>query len=125
MTWEHLQLEGKPIVKVREQVYRGKRRRLKSGTGRRDIPLAPRMAARLREHREAHYSGPQEPVFTSEVGTELIRGKVADRVLNPARKLVGMPWVSFHSHAFRVFAIDAVGNRDRSPVVIRFRVRHR
>ena len=31
LTWEHLQLEGKPIVKVREQVYRGKRRRLKSG----------------------------------------------------------------------------------------------
>lgn len=97
LTWEHLQLEGKPIVKVREQVYRGKRRRLKSGAGRRDIPLAPRMAARLREHREAHYSGPREPVFTSDVGTELIRGKVADRVLNPARALVGMPWVSFHN----------------------------
>jgi len=97
LTWEHLQLEGKPVVKVREQVYRGKRRRLKSGAGRRDIPLAPRMAASLREHREARYSGPQEPVFTSDVGTELIRGKVADRVLNPARKLVGMPWVSFHN----------------------------
>jgi len=97
LTWEHLQLEGKPVVKVREQVYRGKRRQLKSGAGRRDIPLAPRMASRLREHREAHYSGPREPVFTSDVGTELIRGKVADRVLNPARNLVGMPWVSFHN----------------------------
>lgn len=97
LTWEHLQLEGKPIVKVREQVYRGKRRRLKSGAGRRDIPLAPRMSARLREHRDGNYSGPQEPVFTSDVGTELIRGKIADRVLNPARKLVGMPWVSFHN----------------------------
>lgn len=28
-------------------------------------------------------------------------------------------------HTFRVFAIDAVGNRDRSPVVVRFRVRRR
>lgn len=28
-------------------------------------------------------------------------------------------------HAFRVFAIDAAGNRDRSPVVFRFRVRRR
>ena len=28
-------------------------------------------------------------------------------------------------HVFRVFAIDAAGNRDRSPVVVRFRVRRR
>jgi integrase len=93
----HLLLENNPHVKVREQFYRCQRRRLKSGSGRRDIPLAPRMTARLIVHREANYSGPTEPVFTSDVGTELIRGKVADRVLNPARALVGMPWVSFHS----------------------------
>jgi integrase len=97
LTWEHLELGKKPHVKVREQFYRCERRRLKSGAGRRDIPLAPKMAARLAVHREAHYSGPKEPVFTSEVGTELIRGKVAERVLNPARDLVGMPWVSFHN----------------------------
>ncbi len=97
LTWEHLELEGKPHVKVREQYYRCQRQRLKSGAGRRDIPLAPKMAARLTAHRAAHYSGPKEPVFTSEVGTEMIRGKVAERVLNPARDLVGMPWVSFHN----------------------------
>jgi len=91
LTWEHLELEESPHVKVREQFYRCKRRRLKSGAGRRDIPLAPKMATRLTAHRTAHYSGPKEPVFTSEVGTELIRGKVAERVLNPARDLVGMP----------------------------------
>lgn len=55
------------------------------------------MTARLAAHREANYSGPEEPVFTSNVGTELIRGTVAKNVLNPARALVGMPWVSFHS----------------------------
>lgn len=97
LTWEHLELEGKPQVKVREQFYRGKRRRLKSGAGRRELPLAPRMTARLIAHKEANYSGPNEPVFTSDVGTELIRGKVAERVLNPARDLVQMPWVSFHT----------------------------
>jgi integrase len=97
LTWEHLELDGKSRVKVREQVYRGERRRLKSGAGRRDIPLAPRMAARLRDHRETSYTGPHGPVFASDVGTELIRGKVAERVLNPARDLVRMPWVSFHS----------------------------
>lgn len=97
LTWEHMELEINSHVKVREQFYRSQRRRLKSGSGRRDIPLAPRMTARLIVHREATYSGPKEPVFTSDVGIELIRGKVADRVLNPARALVGMPWVSFHT----------------------------
>lgn len=99
LTWADLELEGSPKVKVREQFYRGERRRLKSGAGRRDIPLAPRMTERLKAHKTANYSGPDEPVFTSDVGTELIRGKVAEKVLNPARDLVGMPWVSFH--AFR------------------------
>lgn len=71
----------------------------KSGAGRRDIPLAPGLTTRLAVHREATYAGPTEPVFPSKVGTELIRGKVAENVLNPARDLVQMPWVSFH--AFR------------------------
>ncbi len=57
------------------------------------------MTSRLAVHREATYTGPTEPVFPSKVGTELIRGKVAENVLNPARDLVKMPWVSFH--AFR------------------------
>jgi integrase len=98
LTWKNLELENKPRVKVREQFYRGKRKvLLKSEAGHRDIPLAPRMTARLAAHREANYSGPKEPVFPSSVGTELIRGKVAEKVLNPARGLVGMTWVSFHS----------------------------
>lgn len=97
LTWAHLELDGKPNVKVREQVYRGERKTLKSGAGRREIPLAPRMTERLLAHKEANYSGPEEPVFASNVGTELIRGKVAENVLNPARSLVDMRWVSFHS----------------------------
>jgi Phage integrase family len=57
------------------------------------------MAARLLILRRATYRGPKSPVFPSSVGTELIRGKVAERVLNPAREAVGLTWVSFH--AFR------------------------
>jgi hypothetical protein len=38
-------------------------------------------------------------VFPSLAGTELIRNKLAEGVLNPARKAAGLPWVSFH--AFR------------------------
>jgi integrase len=97
LTWEHVDLGDSPRLEVREQVYKGKRRRLKSGAGRRDIPLSPGMARRLRERRRDHYKGPKAPVFASSVGTPLIRGKIAERVLNPARASVGMEWVSFHN----------------------------
>jgi integrase len=30
LVWEHIELEGKPRVKVREQVYRGVRKELKT-----------------------------------------------------------------------------------------------
>jgi integrase len=73
LRWEHLDLGGNRTLRVREQFYRGKRRRLKSGAGKRDIPLSPGMAARLREHRAVGYRGPKTPVFASGVGTELIR----------------------------------------------------
>jgi hypothetical protein len=39
---------------------------------------------------------------------------------SPRRYTVGLG-----RHAIRVFAVDAAGNRDRSPVVIGFRVRRR
>ncbi len=99
LRWEHVDLGEHPHIKVREQFYRGKRRKLKSGAGRREIPLSQGMAARLLILRRETYRGPKSPVFPSSVGTELIRGKVAERVLNPAREAVGLTWVSFH--AFR------------------------
>jgi len=99
LRWEHVELGEHPHIKVREQFYRGKRRKLKSGAGRREIPLSQGMAARLLVLRRETYRGPKSPVFPSSVGTELIRGKVAERVLNPAREAVGLTWVSFH--AFR------------------------
>ena len=43
LRWEHVDLGEQPKVKIREQFYRGKRRRLKSGAGRRELPLSPGM----------------------------------------------------------------------------------
>lgn len=99
LTWENVSFGENPHIKVREQFYRGKRRKLKSGAGKRVLPLSPGMAARLLAHRRDTYRGPKSPVFPSSVGTELIRGKIAKRILNPAREAVGLEWVSFH--AFR------------------------
>jgi integrase len=41
LTWAHLDLGERPHVKVREQFYKGERKRLKSRSGRRDVPLSP------------------------------------------------------------------------------------
>lgn len=89
LRWEHLDLGENPQVKVREQFYRGKRRKLKSGAGRRDLPLGPEMSAGLIAYRRDKYRGPKSPVFASTTGTELIRGKVAERVLTPAAIAAG------------------------------------
>jgi len=89
LRWEHLDLGESPRVMVREQFYRGKRRKLKSGAGRRDLPLALDMSGRLLAYRRDSYRGPRTPVFASKTGTELIRGKIAERVLTPAAIAAG------------------------------------
>ena len=75
LRWEHLPLGEAPGVEVREQFYRGKRRKLKSGAARRDIPLDNEIAARLTAYRRENSQGPRTPVFASSTGTELIRAK--------------------------------------------------
>lgn len=90
LTWAHLDLGERPRVKVREQVYRGKRRKLKSDAGRRDVPLSPGMAERLLAHRRDSYGGPDAPVFASRVGGLLMPANVYRRVLAPAAKSIGL-----------------------------------
>jgi integrase len=84
LTWRHIDLGENPHVKVREQVYRGKRKALKTQKARRDIPLSSGMAARLEEVRAETDGRGGTPVFSSAIGTTLIPGKVAKRVLWPA-----------------------------------------
>ncbi len=99
LTWEHVDLGDEPRIKVREQVYRGKRRKLKSGAARRDLPLSPAMADRLLAHRRDTFAGPGKPVFPSTAGSgyPLSPQNFARDVLHPAREAVGMQWVTFHS----------------------------
>jgi integrase len=89
LTWEHLDLGESPRVRVREQFYKGERKRLKSGYARRDIPLSPGMAARLLAHRRDAYGGEDRPVFASKAGTELLPSNVYRRVLAPTAKGAG------------------------------------
>lgn len=83
LTWENLDLGDEPRVKVREQVYRGKRKRLKSKDGKRDIPLSGSMAAKLLAHRRDAYTAPTAPVFATATGSELDPHNVRRTVLRP------------------------------------------
>ena len=97
LTWAHLDLGESPRVRVREQVYKGKRRRLKSNAGRRDVPLSAGMTALLLAHRRDAYGGEDSPVFASTAGTELVASNVWRRVLKPTRDAAALPWVTFHT----------------------------
>jgi len=97
LTWEHVQLGDRASVLVHEQVYRGKRTRLKSGSSRREIPLSAGMAARLLAHRRDTYAGEDRPVFASASGRPLHPSNVRNRVLAPAARSVGLGWVGFHT----------------------------
>lgn len=85
LRWEHLDLspEGGTVA-VREQVYRGKRKRLKTNAGRREVPISGAIATRLLEHRRDNYGGPQAPVFANSTDTEIdphnVRRTVLQRV---------------------------------------------
>ena len=96
LTWEHVDLGTRPRLLVREQVYRGKRKRLKSQHSRREDPLSPRLAERLREHRRDTYRQ-DVPVFASARGTPLNPSNLASRVLQFAGRSIGLGWVSFHT----------------------------
>ena len=71
------------------------------------------MAARLAGAPRDTYKGPDAPGLPLEGrDTPLIPGKVAQRVLNPARTDVGMDWVSFHTfrHTCASLLFDAGRN---------------
>ncbi len=90
LRWEHLDLGEAPHVEVREQFYRGTRKRLKSRDGERNVPLSPAMSAGLLAHRRDTYKGPKTPVFASATGSELQPSNLRNRVLNRAAISVGL-----------------------------------
>ena len=108
LTWEHVDLGSRPRVRVREQFYRGERKRLKSGHGRRDVPLSAGMAERLLALRRDSYRGEDAPVFATATGTELHASNVASgcssrprsrRAWASGQRRMADPvsWVAFHT----------------------------
>jgi integrase len=93
LDWSDLEFGARPRLRVRRQFYRGEVRRLKTRSGRRELPLSSPLARRLWSARPADGAG---PMFASRNGTRLIDRNVR-RVLDEAKVEAGVPWISFHS----------------------------
>jgi len=95
LEWRDVEFGDSPRVRVRRQDCRGEVGELKSEHSRRVLPLAPRMAQRL------WMLGADRPgtnrVFTGPQGGRLSDGNLRRRVLAPAARAAGLPWVTFHT----------------------------
>lgn len=101
LRWKHLNLETM-TVHVRENFVMGKYQDLKTRKSRRDVPipadLATRMLTLARSGMANNASGGSLPVFANSTGSvPLDSHNVANRILKPAVKTLGLPWVSFHT----------------------------
>jgi integrase len=83
LTWKHVHLGDDPHIMVAEQVYKGKRKRLKTEASRARVPLSSSMAAWLTELRPED-ARLDAPVFPSKTGGALTYANVYNRVLRPA-----------------------------------------
>ncbi len=83
LTWEHVHLGDDPHIMVAEQVYRGRRKKLKTDASTARVPLSPTMASWLAELRPEGVEA-SAPVFPSATGTPLSYHNVYNRVLHPA-----------------------------------------
>jgi len=90
-----LLLVDRPYVKLRWQFADGRVCEPKTRYGKRDIPLAPGLAAKLAAAR----GGTPDNVlaFTTSRGTRLNRHNLYRDVLGPAARAAGVPWVTLHT----------------------------
>lgn len=110
LEWGDVVFGERPRLQVRRQDCRGEVGELKSEHSRRDVPLAPGMAGRL------WVIGADRPgtdrVFTSPLGLRLNDGNIRRRVLGPAARAAGVPWVTFHSFRHTSASLLFAAGRD-------------
>ncbi len=106
-------VNGRPVLMVRRQCYRGSVKELKTTNGRRDVPLAPRMARRLWEQRAK--SSDDAPMFATSLGTPLDDSKLR-KVLARAAKAAGVPWVTPHTFRHTLASILFAEGRNAKQV---------
>jgi integrase len=88
-------LTGRPYVKLRWQFADGRVCEPKTRYGKRDIPLSPGLVGKLHAVQPADAEG--QLVFPSTRGTRLNRNNLQSKVLGPAARRAGVPWVTLHT----------------------------
>jgi integrase len=101
--WQDVDLV-KQQVRVEARIYRGRRDAPKSAYGRREVDIAPGLAAELRRWRMASPPSPEEDlVFPTSRGTAQDPDYLRRVVMRPAAKAAdlvdkeGKPWCRFHT----------------------------
>jgi integrase len=89
LTWGHVELGDEPCIRVREQVYQGRRKKLKTDSSVGTIPLSPGMARKLQTIRAAGVKA-DALVFPSKTGRPLSYANMYNRVLHPALRKCGL-----------------------------------
>jgi integrase len=99
LQWRDVRLDGgRPHVRVRRQLYRGRLQPPKSRHGRRDVPLDHDLVIALRAGRaSAQWGGDEHLVFANEAGGPLDKDNLRRRHLRPAAEEAGAPWAAFHT----------------------------
>lgn len=89
LTWGNVDLGDEPSIQVAEQIYEGKRKRLKTEASQGRVPLSHSMARELQRLRPEGVAD-DAPVFASESGAPLRYHNVLRGVLRPALRDSGM-----------------------------------
>jgi integrase len=88
-------LTGRPYVKLRWQFADNRVCEPKTRYGKRDIPLSPGLVRKLAAIQPVDSDG--QLVFVSTRGTRLDRHNLQAKVLAPAARRAGVPWVTLHT----------------------------
>lgn len=94
LSWADIDF-GRRRVNVRRRLYRARLDAPKSRYGRRAVPLSDELSQTLWRFRGAKPDS--APIFASHSGGYLDPSNVAARVLKPAAKKAGVPWMGFHT----------------------------
>lgn len=108
LRWKRVNLTGEPIivdgesipafhVAVREQWFLGGWGSVKRRARRRNLPIASLLYEALRDWRAASlYTGPDDPVFSSELGRPVDEKNILRRHLRKAAAAIGVPQLGWH-----------------------------
>jgi integrase len=101
LRWRDIALGSTPSLRVVRAIKKNQQEKIgppKSRAGRRTVPLPSSLAMALRLRRaEAEWSEADDLVFPSSTGTAMSDNNLRSRVLAPAAKAAGVPWIGFHT----------------------------